>query len=137
MTVTPDSPIAELNLSRNLTDLLSRYNYGTVAALIARPRTDIAVRMVNPRDMAAIDAALTEHGLAFRSEVGEWALRGDCPTCPDCGNPRARTARSVVVGLDGRAGHLGARVAPVCEGCDRHHRALVADRAEQLVGSGR
>jgi hypothetical protein len=81
--------------------------------------------------LADLDNALGRHGVAYGRPIGDAAYTwcGGCEICPDCGNPRAAAARSVAVDLDGRAGHLGHRVGPVCDGCDKHHRGLVAAAA--------
>jgi hypothetical protein len=63
-----------------------------------------------------------------------WNLCATCPTCETCGNPRAVDARSVATDMTGRAKHVAGSTGPACDDCDRHHRALVTDRAQQLTG---
>jgi hypothetical protein len=82
--------------------------------------------------LADLDAALARAGLAYgkpASNVGSYGWCADCKLCPECGNPRATDRRAVVVGLDGRASHVGHRVGPTCHRCDAHHRALFTTAA--------
>lgn len=81
--------------------------------------------------LADLDAFMGRRGLAYGKPISDGFSHScqDCPICPDCGNPRATSARNVAVDLDGRASHIGHRVGPTCDGCDKHHRALVAAAA--------
>lgn len=81
--------------------------------------------------LADLDAAMGRHGLAYGKPLGDGFSRSCqiCEICPDCGNPRATSPRNVAVDLYGRAVHIGHRVGPVCDGCDQHHRELVAAAA--------
>lgn len=81
--------------------------------------------------LADLDAGMGRAGLAYGKPIADSFARScqDCPICEDCGNPRAESARSVVVDLFGRACHMGHRVGPICDVCDTHHRALVVTAA--------
>lgn len=81
--------------------------------------------------LADLDAAMGRAGLAYgKPRIDSFAGScQDCPICPDCGNPCATSARNVAIGVDRRASHIGHRVGPVCNGCDKHHRQLVAAAA--------
>lgn len=81
--------------------------------------------------LADLDAAMGRHGLVYGRPIPAGVAHScqACEICPDCGNPRASSARNVAVDLNGRASHIGHRVGPTCSGCDAHHRDLVATAA--------
>ena len=136
MTVTTDSPIADLNLPPSLVKALNRGGYKNIRDLTTRTAAFFDHRGYDAKEIRLVTETLAKHGLEFAKPIGDWNRCGTCPTCQTCGNPRAVNARNVVLDLDGRAGHHGGRTgAPVCDGCDSHHRALVATRATELAGA--
>jgi hypothetical protein len=130
MSITVDTSIAELKLTTQAPKNLADEGITTVGQLLAYKRSAVTkIRGMGEARMADLDRALQLRGLWYGKPIpvhAQYNTCSDCPVCPDCGNPRATSARNVAVGLDGRAAHIGHRVGPVCEGCDTHHRQLVA-----------
>lgn len=121
------SPVAELGLSQQLSAELKRCGYGTVGKLTASTRTGIAARFFG-KHLAAIDAALAKHALAFEPSGGRPNICKTCPKCTTCGNPRTSDPKQVVT-LNGRYKHHGFQAAPTCDECHAHHRSIVAASA--------
>lgn len=136
--LTAKSPIATLKLDKRITDELARWSITTIADLTRRSRRDIdLLGGIKPGDTEVIEAKLAKHGLEFTPSGGHSKVCTSCPACPDCGQPRATTARQVVTdGITGLARHGGFRAAPsTCKPCDEFHRDLVATRAVELAAA--
>jgi hypothetical protein len=136
MTVTANSPIADLKLSAVLTKNLAGTGYATVAQLVRTSREAVTgLWFTGPTEMAAIDKALASAGLRFAPSGGAINVCKTCPACPVCGSLRATSAVNVVTdSVTGQARHGGFQPTPPCANCNVHHRALVADRAAELAG---
>jgi predicted RecB family nuclease len=130
MAITYHTPISELGLTTQAPKTLAEAGITTVGQLLDHTRDTIAeLHGMGAGRLADIERALAEHRLSFGTplpDLSRYATCKTCPACPECGNPRAQSARSVVTDLHGRAVHIGHRVGPVCDGCDRYHRALFA-----------
>lgn len=130
MAITYDSPISVLDLSTQAPRILAEAGIATIGALLDRSAEDIAeLHGMGDTRFAELEDALSYLGLAFGRplpDLGRYKLCTACPACPECGNPRADSARNVVVDLAGRASHIGRRDTPTCDDCDQHHRALFA-----------
>lgn len=129
MAVEYDTSIPELNLTTQAPKTLAEAGITTVGQLLERRRSDVAkLRGMGESRLADLDRALQLRGLWYGKpfpEHGIYPTCKACPVCPDCGMPRATEARNVVVDMVGRAKHATAAGDP-CDGCDKHHRALVA-----------
>lgn len=132
MAINYETPITELGLTTQAPKTLAEAGITTVGQLLDRDHADIAgLRGMGTSRLADIENALEEHWLSFGKplvNLSVYPVCKKCPTCPDCGLPRATSARNVVVDLRGRAKHTTVAGDP-CDDCDKHHRELVAARA--------
>lgn len=128
MSLTADSPIADLGMTTQAPRSLAEAGIDTVEQLLTHTRDDIAaLKGMGARRLADLDTVMAAHRLAYGQPFERRTSAPVCKTCercPDCGNPRADDRRHVATDLYGRASHLGHRVGPTCSGCDRHHRGL-------------
>lgn len=107
----------------------------TIGDIARRTRGQIAlVGGIDGHDVAEIARILAGHRLGYIDGVGSYLQCKTCPRCTDCGMPRTSDARNVVVDVRGRAKHVGAPGKP-CDGCDSHHRQLVANAAGAAVAA--
>lgn len=124
----PNTELTELGLITQAPKALAAAGITTIGNLLNKTRAQIAaLDGMGASRMADIDAMLKRHELAFHGNPGGRGIImtcRDCPTCPQCGNPRATQARAVAIGIDGRYKHLGFQQNPTCDGCDAHHRSL-------------
>ena len=132
MAIKHETPISELGLTTQAPKTLAEAGITTVGQLLdAKPQTIADLRGMGASRLADIERALGEHGLRLGKplvNLGVYATCQACPTCPDCGMPRATEARQVVADYRGRYKHTNAQGDP-CDSCDQHHRDLVADAA--------
>lgn len=132
MAVTYDTPIAELKLTTQAPKTLAEHSITTVGRLLQHRRSEVAaLHGMGDSRLADIDRALQLRGLWYGKpfpDLGFYTTCKRCPACPDCGMPRATSARNVVVDLRGRAKHATA-VGKPCDDCDQHHRQLVTAAA--------
>ena len=128
MSLTADSPIADMGLTTQAPKTLANAGIETVAQLLAHGRAELAaLKGMGARRLADLDAVMAGHRLVYGQPIERRTGGAICPTCkrcPECGNSRADDRRHVATDLYGRASHLGHRVGPTCAGCDTHHRAL-------------
>lgn len=140
MSLTADSPIAELGLTTQAPKSLAEAGIDTVEQLLTHTRDELAaLRGMGARRLADLDAALGRHRLVYGKPFERRIADPTCPTCgpcPNCGNPRADDRRHVATDLTGRASHLGHRVGPTCAGCDTHHRGLFTGPVVNEQGAG-
>ena len=133
MAIKHETPISELGLTTQAPKTLAEAGITTVGQLLdAKPQAIADLRGMGASRLADIERALEEHGLCLGKplvNLGAYATCKACPACPDCGMPRATDAKQVVVDLRGRAKHAQAADDP-CNGCDTHHRQLVATAAD-------
>lgn len=132
--IKPKSKLADLGLRPATLRSLAENGVTVIGDLLDPDHTRSVVAAwpgVGASRLADLDAGMGRAGLAYGKPIGDSFARScaDCAICPDCGNLRAASSRSVAVDLYGRAGHIGHRVGPVCDGCDTHHRQLVATAA--------
>lgn len=127
-----DDPIAKLKLATQAPKSLAEAGITTIGALLDRSRDDIAqLRGMGASRLTDLDTALEERGLSFGRPLFNpniYQVCKTCPTCETCGMPRATEAKNVVVDHRGRAKHANTSGDP-CDGCDTHHRELVAATA--------
>lgn len=132
MVIKHETPISELGLTTQAPKTLAEAGITTVGQLLeAKPQTIADLRGMGASRLADIERALAEHGLRLGKplvNLGAYLTCKACPACPECGMPRATEAKNVVVNLRGRAKHAQAPGDP-CDGCDKHHRQLVAATA--------
>lgn len=129
MPIRYDDPISTLELSTQAPKTLAEAGITTLGQLLDYRRELIAgLPGMGASRLTDIERALEERGLAFGKpllDLGKYRVCTACPSCPDCGMPRATETRQVVVDLRGRYKHQNAPGEP-CDDCDKHHRALFA-----------
>lgn len=129
MAIKYETPISELGLTTQAPKMLAEAGITTVGALLdTRPQIIADLKGMGTSRLADIENALAMHGLRLGKplpNLGAYLTCKACPACPDCGMPRATEAKQVVVDYLGRYKHITAPGDP-CDGCDEHHRELVA-----------
>lgn len=123
-----DDAISTLKLTTQAPKTLAEAGIRTVGQLLDRAREDVArLPGMGASRLTDIERGLEELGLSFGKPLFNpniYQVCTACPTCPDCGMPRATDARQVVADYRDRYKHANA-VGDPCSGCDQHHRALV------------
>lgn len=103
MAITTDTPIAELKLTTQAPKNLAEVGITTVGQLLEHRRSEIAgLRGMGDSRMTDLDRALQLRGLWYGKPIpehGTYASCTACPTCADCGMPRAMEAKHVVTDL--------------------------------------
>lgn len=125
----PNTELSELEFTTAAPKILAQHNILTIGNLLNSERAKLAkIDGMGAARMKDIDRVLERHGLTFsknsKENHGFVIVCRDCPTCPQCGNPRATTCRAVARGVDGRYKHHGFQATPTCDDCNTHHRAL-------------
>lgn len=132
MAIKYDDPISKLELATQAPKTLAEAGITTIGQLLDRSHEDIAgLRGMGSSRLAELENALESRGLFFGRPLFNpsiYQVCQSCPACPECGMPRATDAKQVVQDYRGRYKHVTAPGDP-CDGCDEHHRALVATAA--------
>lgn len=119
-----DSPIAELGCTTQAPKALRDAGIDTIGQLIGLTEQAAAeIKGLGDYRLVDVKTAMAKHRLRFSDGVSVNRCTG-CPQCPECGNPRATSARQVCADVAGRFKHGGFEMLPTCDSCDAHHRAL-------------